>query len=163
FGVSGALANAAKESSKITSFFGSKNASIGVSVSDFLDNSNPLSEFAGGFSANLDKEETMSIVLCEKINQLREDLLKNAQIFTAFEYNKRWTVYEYFVRLDNGDGKMQASEEAANVVYVSPKSYTAKWIRALAKSYLYNESFPLSRCDRHQKHKRLVDNEDIAL
>ncbi|CAG8691991.1 3918_t:CDS:1, partial [Ambispora gerdemannii] len=77
---------------------------------------------------NLDKEETMSVVLCEKINQLQEDLLKNAQIFIVFKYNKWRAVYEYFVQLDNGDGKMQASEEAANVVYVSPKPYTAKWI-----------------------------------
>lgn len=163
FGVSGVLANAAKESSKITSFFGSENASVSVLVSGFSDNNNPLSEFVGGSSANLDKKETMSVVLSEKINQLREDLLKNAQIFTAFEYNKRRTVYEYFVRLDNGVGKMQASEEAANVVYISPKPYTAKWIRALAKYYLFYESFPLSQCGRHQKHKRLIDDEDIAL
>ncbi|CAG8687359.1 8415_t:CDS:1, partial [Ambispora gerdemannii] len=43
-----------------------------------------------------------------------------------FEYNKWRAVYKYFVRLDNGNGKIQISEEAANVVYVSPKSYTAK-------------------------------------
>ncbi|RHZ55154.1 hypothetical protein Glove_420g89 [Diversispora epigaea] len=120
----------AKETSKITSFFES-------SIQNGSEN---------------ESDETS--ILGDIIIKLREDLLKNGKIFTAFEFNEQRAVYEYF---------MKANEDAANIVYISPKKYTSKRIRFLGKFYLLNKSFPVSYHGKHSKCKRLIDAEDIAL
>src|SRR6266487_2621305 len=58
---------------------------------------------------------------------------------------------------------MKASQEAADIVYIAPTSCTAKKIHFLAKFYLQYKSFLLSNHGQHQKYKRLIDDEDIAL
>lgn len=142
FGVSGMLANAAKKTHKITNFFGPT-----------AESSTSVSSASSGFSNKLDGE----------ITQLREDLLKNGRVLTALEYNERRAVYEYLMRLDNGHGKIKASQEAANMVYISPRPHRSKRIRSVANFYLNHKSFPLSHRGQHQKYKRLIDDEDIAL
>ena len=81
----------------------------------------------------------------------------------VFEYNRQRAVYEYLTWLNNGCGKMKASEEAMQIVYIISKPYTAKWIRSLAKFYLNHQSFPVSCRGKHQKYHRLVNDEDVAL
>ncbi|CAG8657828.1 5709_t:CDS:1, partial [Ambispora gerdemannii] len=102
FGASGMLATAAKETHKITNFFGPMAGS-----------STLVSSASSGVSNKLDDE----------IIQLREDLLKNGRVLTALEYNERRAVYEYLMRLDNDHGKMKASQETANMVYISPRPH----------------------------------------
>ncbi|CAG8503577.1 10811_t:CDS:2, partial [Scutellospora calospora] len=85
------------------------------------------------------ESEDRHFELGDVITQLQENLLKNEKTFSAFEYNERRAVYEYFVRLYDGHGKLKASEAAAHI------------------------SFPLSHRSRHQKYKRLVDDKDVAL
>ncbi|CAG8652896.1 7579_t:CDS:2, partial [Scutellospora calospora] len=58
---------------------------------------------------------------------------------------------------------MKASEAAAHIVYVNPNPYKYKRVRFLGNFFLRHESFPLSHRSRHQKYKRLVDDEDVAL
>ncbi len=84
-------------------------------------------------------------------------------MLTVFEYNRQRAVYEYLTQLNNSYGKMKASEETMRMVYIISKSYTAKWIRSLAKFYLNHKSFPVSYHGKHQKYERLVDDEDVAL
>ncbi|KAF0499196.1 hypothetical protein F8M41_020476 [Gigaspora margarita] len=50
------------------------------------------------------------------VAQLREDLLKNEKVFTAFEYNKKQAIYEYFIRLYEGHRKLKASKIVAGIV-----------------------------------------------
>ena len=102
-------------------------------------------------------------ILCERIAQLRDDLIKNGKMLTVFEYNRQRAVYEYLIRVNDGNGKMKASEEVTQMVYIISKPYTAKWIRSMAKFYLNHQSFPVSCRGKHQKYHRLVDDEDIAL
>jgi hypothetical protein len=146
FGTSGTLANAAKKTHQITNFFGTISEVSGGSASSLVSSSGPMRVSNSSVQADKNDIETASIIaLHNKITQLREDLLKNVQVFTAFEYNERRAVYEYFIRIDDGNGKMKASEEAAHMVYISPRPYTAKRIRSLAKHYLEYNSFPISR------------------
>ncbi|CAG8641719.1 2580_t:CDS:2 [Cetraspora pellucida] len=65
--------------------------------------------------------------------------------------------------LDSGIGKMKASEEAACIICISSKLYTAQRTRFLAEFYLYHGSFLTSQHGKHQKCKQLIDNEDVAL
>ncbi|CAG8749114.1 12775_t:CDS:2, partial [Acaulospora morrowiae] len=97
FSPSSILANSAKENHKITSYFGTVEFSVMSSVSSM-----PLV-----YSEKLDNN-----MLCKKIAQLQETLLKNRQIFTAIEYNERRAVYKYFIQLNDGNNKLKANEEA---------------------------------------------------
>ncbi|RHZ73404.1 hypothetical protein Glove_231g8 [Diversispora epigaea] len=159
FDASGTLINAAKETHKITSFFRSTvgfsdNLATG-SLNTYSVSLVPSTHLE--FSTEQDEDETISIALYE------EDLLKNRQVFTAIEYNERQAVYEYFIRLSDSCGKINASQEAANMVYISPKPHKSKKICILAKFYMHHKSFPLDNRGYFQKHKRFIDNEDIAL
>ncbi|CAG8593682.1 7845_t:CDS:2 [Cetraspora pellucida] len=82
--------------------------------------------------------EVLPIMAYEGINQFHEYLVKNKCLITASEYNEYRAVYEYLVLLESR--------------YRKKKQY-----------YLYHGLFPLSQHSKHQKHKRLVDNEDIAM
>jgi len=148
FGTSGSLSKAAKGTHKITNFFTSgSSASSATSTHTF----STSTSFESSALSVADKDG-MEAILCERVAQLRNELLENGQIFTAFEYNRRRAVYEYLIRL-NDNGKMKASQKAANMVYIAPMSCTAKKIHFLAKFYLQNESFPLSNRGQHQKYK----------
>src|SRR6266540_123016 len=119
------------------------------SPSSFLSPSpSPFPTLPGSLSK---KDE--SLMLCERIAQLRNDLLNNRKMLTVFEYNRQRAVYEYLTRLNNGYGKMKASEEATRIVYIISKPYTAKWIRSLAKFYLNHKSFSVSYHGKHQKYE----------
>lgn len=189
FGASGTLINAAKGTSKITDFFEPSTlaaptylalqlASPAYSTSTKLNRDKDESEVSNedkSEDSDEDKSEDSDdcggddsgeegrFELGDIIAQLQENLLKNEKTFSAFEYNERRAVYEYFVRLYDGYGKLKASEAAVRVVYVNPNPYKYKRVRFLGNFFLRHESFPLSHRGRHQKCKRLVDDEDVAL
>ncbi|RHZ62047.1 hypothetical protein Glove_344g94 [Diversispora epigaea] len=129
-----------------------------------------LNEFAGASSNGYVNEPTISflispmpsnslaemdenLILSERIVQLQCDLLRNRKTLTAFEYNRQRAIYKYFIQLNDSNGKMKSSEEAANIVYINPKLYTAKWIHSLIKFFLNYNSFPISNRNKYQKYK----------
>src|SRR6266498_2053016 len=124
-------------------------SSLSPSPSSF---SSPLPSPFPTLPRSLSKKDE-SLMLCERIVQLRNDLLNNGKMLTVFEYNRQRAVYEYLTWLNNGYGKMKASKEATQIVYIISKPYTAKWIRSLAKFYLNHKSFPVSYRDKHQKYE----------
>ncbi|CAG8590614.1 4906_t:CDS:2, partial [Cetraspora pellucida] len=182
FGTSSILANAARGTSKITSFFRSPtsassmySASLASSVTPMysaslssvtpiyptitrFDNNEDISEDSDD-SGSGNGSEDASVALEDIIAQLQKDLLNNEKTFTVFEYNER-RVYEYFVWLYDGHGKMKVSKIIASIVYISPKPYKYKRICFLGEFYLRHECFPVSYRGQHQKCKRLIDDED---
>ncbi|CAG8624728.1 23269_t:CDS:1, partial [Cetraspora pellucida] len=183
---SGILANATRGTSKITSFFGSPTlassmylASLASSVTPMysaslssvtpiyptvtrFDNNEDISEDSDDGSGG-NNSEGASVALGNIIAQLQEDLLNNEKTFTAFEYNEWQVVYEYFVQLYNGYGKIKVSEIATSIVYVSPNPYKYKKIHFFGEFYLHHECFPVFYHGQHQKCKRLIDDEDMTL
>ena len=65
-------------------------------------------------------------MLCERIAQLRDDLIKNGKMLMVFEYNRQRAIYEYLIRVNDGNEKMKASEEVTQMVYIILKPYTTK-------------------------------------
>ena len=56
---------------------------------------------------------------------------------TVTEYNKKRAIFEYLTRLDdNGKGKMKASTEAVQLVFIGGGSYKARSIRYWANYWL---------------------------
>ncbi|RHZ47546.1 hypothetical protein Glove_578g40 [Diversispora epigaea] len=128
---------------KTTYYRKSADLSAGGSSSGFVNESTGSSLVSPTLPGSLD-ETNKDSTLCERIIQLQNVLLKNEKTLTAFEYNRQRAVYEYLIRLNNGNRKIKFSEEAAHMVYIVSKPYTAKWIRSLAKFYLDYKSFPVS-------------------
>ncbi|RIB05318.1 hypothetical protein C2G38_2219929 [Gigaspora rosea] len=154
FGVFGTLTSAAKGIQKISNFF---EPSFTLPIHSAL-----WSACSDNGESDNNREEA-SYELGDVIAQLQEDLIKNEKTLNAFEYNERRAVYTYFTRLYDGHGKLKASENAARIVYINPNPYKYKRIRFLGNFYLRHESFLFSYHGRHQKCKRLVDDEDVAL
>ncbi|CAG8756618.1 6245_t:CDS:2, partial [Cetraspora pellucida] len=75
-----------------------------------------------------DNSKETSYELGDVIAQLQKDLLKNKKAFTAFEYNKRRAVYEYFIRLYDSHEKLKASKIAVGIVYINSGPYKSKRI-----------------------------------
>ena len=159
--------NAAERMQKITNFFKPNNKPKLVHVS--LVNLeelvfNPFFESIAQLQENLSNlEELEPNLIFESIIQLQEDLLKNVQTFIAFKYNIWQAIYEYLIKVNNSTRKIVSSEAAANMVYIFLKSYTARRIYFLAKFYLQYWSFSIQHHGWHQKHKWLVDDENVAL
>ncbi|KAF0547896.1 dde family endonuclease [Gigaspora margarita] len=102
--------------------------------------------------------EALLVMLYEEISQLQKYLMKNGCTIIGFEYNEHQAVYEYLVLLEDGNEK-----EKVRSSYITPKPYTARKIRFLAKYYLHHRTFQFLYYGKYQKHKQLVDNEDIAM
>ncbi|CAG8776874.1 15252_t:CDS:1, partial [Racocetra fulgida] len=83
----------------------------------------------------------------------------------ANEYNKLKAIYEYFqlIILDEYKNKYEiASQEAANKVYIKPKSDKKRTIRNWANTWLENNvSFPISKQGKHPKKNSLIENLEI--
>ncbi len=82
---------------------------------------------------------------------------------SVIEYNKKKVIFEYLQRLDeNGKGKMDASMEAAKIVFINAGSYKAIIIRKWATYWLKIGCLLSIYHGKHQKTIRLIDEEDIA-
>ncbi|RHZ73190.1 hypothetical protein Glove_232g30 [Diversispora epigaea] len=103
FGTSGTLSNAAKGTSKIINFWGNKKSLSGFGSRSLASNScisEPFAPSSSLISPTLSKslaETDDNSILCERILQLWDDLLKNGKILTASEYNRQCAVYEYLI------------------------------------------------------------------
>src|SRR6266498_245972 len=130
-------------------------------------NNTPSPDIADEFSEILNNgnEEggwTFKITL-QKINILRTELEKSHKKMFIIEYNKKRAIFEYLQRLDkNNRGKMDASMEAAKIVFINAGSYKATIIRKWAAYWLKTGHLPPVYQGKHQKTVRLIDDEDIA-
>ncbi|CAI2179702.1 1895_t:CDS:2 [Funneliformis geosporum] len=75
-------------------------------------------------------EEQNPLDLSEKIEDLKIELKEPQKSLTMAEYTKKWAIFEYLIKLDdNGKGKMKASMESAQLVFVEGTAYKARSIR----------------------------------
>jgi hypothetical protein len=101
--------------------------------------------------------------ISERIESLRIELQETQKKLSVSEFNKKRAIFEYLRRLDDdGKGKVKASKEAAQLVFIESAPYRARTIRYWANYWLQNNHFPISRQGKHQKTIRLIDDEDIA-
>ena len=99
----------------------------------------------------------------QKVSTLKIELEKSHKKMSVIEYNKKKAIFEYLQRLDeNGKGKMDASMEAAKIVFINAGSYKATMIRKWAAYWLKTGRLPPVYHGKHQKTIRLIDDEDIA-
>ena len=72
--------------------------------------------------------------------------------------------FKYLRRLSNNDGKgkIKASVEIAQAVFIENTQYKARIIRYWTKYWLQYNHLPISRQGKHQKTIRLIDDEDIV-
>ncbi|RHZ80240.1 hypothetical protein Glove_138g30 [Diversispora epigaea] len=97
----------------------------------------------------------------EKIDILKNELINCSDI--NIEYNKKHAIFEYLKHLDNnGKGKLKASKEAVQLIFLESISHKSYLIRKWAKYWLKYNTLPLSLRRKHQKIFRLVDDEDIV-
>ncbi|PKB92116.1 hypothetical protein RhiirA5_387884 [Rhizophagus irregularis] len=112
----------------------------------------------------MEDEEQNHLDLNKRIENLRIELKKQQSSLNVTEYNKKRAIFEYLRRLSDNDGKgkIKASVEAAQVVFIENTQYKARIIRYWAKYWLQYNHLPISRQGKHQKTIRLIDDEDIA-
>ena len=112
---------------------------------------------------DMDGEEWNQLDIGEKINNLKTELRKQQKILMVIDYNKKHTIYEYLKRLDeNKKGKMKASKEAAQLIFIDCLPYRARTIQYWANFWLQHNYLPMSCQEKHKKTIRLIDNEDIV-
>ena len=79
------------------------------------------------------------------------------------EYNKKRAIFEYLKKYVNENKrKVNASVEAAELIYIEHIPGKSKFIRYLASYWLRTNLLPVSQRGKHQKTVRLIDDEDIA-
>src|SRR5436190_56074 len=146
YGPSGSFTKAAKRTAKITTYL---NKPTPDDLTDVLDDA--------------ENERWNKLVLNKKIKNLKIELQKQQKELTVTEYNKKRAIYEYLRRLDeNGRGKLKASNEAAELVYIEHAPFKARSIQYWANYWLQHNCLPVSRQGKHQKTIRLIDDEDVA-
>ncbi len=84
----------------------------------------------------------------------------NKKNLSAFEYLHYWIIYEYFLCLNNGFNKVEASISIASKLY-QKGSYQAKNICAWVKYWIENKSLLISKQGCYKKIKSLIDDEDL--
>jgi hypothetical protein len=109
------------------------------------------------------EEQNNKVNIKERLEHLKIELKEKQKSLTVIEYNKKRAIFEYLKRLDdNGKGKVKASIEAAQLVFIESAPYKARSIRYWASYWLQYNHLPISRQGKHQKTLRLIDDEDIA-
>ena len=94
---------------------------------------------------------------------LRTELEKSHKKMSIIEYNKKRAIFEYLQRLDkNNRRKMDASMEAAKIVFINAGSYKATIICKWAAYWLKTDHLPPVYQGKHQKTVQLIDDENIA-
>jgi hypothetical protein len=148
YGPSGCFTKAAKGTAKISTFI-NIHRSVPIDFEEILD--------------DMEDEEQNPLDLSEKIEDLKIELRERQKSLTAVEYTKKRAIFEYLIRLDgNGKGKMKASMESAQLVFIEGAPYKARSIRYWAKYWLQYNHLPVSHQGKHKKTIRLIDDEDIA-
>ena len=97
------------------------------------------------------------------IKALKEELEGHHNKMKVNEYNKKRAIFEYLKLLDkNGAGKVKASLNAAQMVFIDGGVWKARQIRYWANYWLFHNALPTSFQGKHQKSIRLIDDEDVA-
>ena len=98
-----------------------------------------------------------------RIKALKEELEGHHNKMKVNEYNKKRAIFEYLKLLDkNGVGKVKASLNAAQMVFIDGGAWKARQIRYWANYWLLHNALPASLQGKHQKSIRLIDDEDVA-
>src|SRR5207253_1863050 len=80
-----------------------------------------------------------------KIKTLKKELESHHNKMKVNEYNKKRAIFEYLKLLDkNGGGKMKASINVAQMVFVDGGVWKARQIRYWAKYWLFHNALPIS-------------------
>ena len=138
WGPNGIYTVAASNTKNITEYFlPAKDSSNNTPSPDIAD------EFSGILNnGNEEGGWTFKITL-QKINILRTELEKSHKKMSIIEYNKKRAIFEYLQRLDkNNRGKMDASMEAAKIVFINAGSYKATIIRKWVAYWLKTGHLP---------------------
>ncbi|OAD75878.1 hypothetical protein PHYBLDRAFT_142862 [Phycomyces blakesleeanus NRRL 1555(-)] len=99
-------------------------------------------------------------MISDKLNPLLgsdNQLIKSA----LFEDTKQIVLRDYFRRLLENSGKIEASERAAELMWDSPSKYCGAKVRAWAKEFLELGGIPGHQQDKHDKRSSIVDDEDL--
>ena len=148
YGPSGSFTKAAKGTIKILTLM-NKHRSTPIDFEEVLD--------------DMEDEDQNPFNLNEKIENLKVELKNQQKSMTVAEYNKKRAIFEYLTRLDdNGKGKMKASTEAVQLVFIGGGPYKARSIRYWANYWLQYNHLPVNHQGKHKKTIRLIDDEDIA-
>ncbi|CAB4406774.1 unnamed protein product [Rhizophagus irregularis] len=135
-----------------------------MKISTFMNRNQTIPDDFVEVLDDLDEEEQNQLNIDERIKNLKTELGEQQKILTVTEYNKKRAIYEYLKRLDeNGKGKMKASKEAAQLIFIDCAPNRARSIQYWANFWLQNNHLPMSRQGKHQKTIRLIDDEDIAV
>ncbi|RGB24522.1 hypothetical protein C1646_772973, partial [Rhizophagus diaphanus] len=80
------------------------------------------------------------------------------------EYNYKRAIFEYLTLLNNnnGRGKVDISLTVVQKIYIDGGVWKARKIRYFTKYWLLNNKLPESKCRKHQKTIRVIDDEDVA-
>ncbi len=73
----------------------------------------------------------------ERIESLKVEFKEKQKKLSVSEFNKKWAIFEYLRRLnDDGNGKVKASKEAVQLVFIESASYRAWTIRYWANYWI---------------------------
>jgi len=79
---------------------------------------------------DIDEEEWNQHNINKRIKNLKIELKEQQKTLTVIEYNKKYAIYEYLNRLDkNGKGKVKASKEVVQFVFIDCVPYRARSIQ----------------------------------
>jgi len=144
--------------SKITRFFPTQ-SNVDDAITRLDQNIETESE-----QSESDKEDLYEInKINAKIKALKEELEGHHNKMKVNKYNKKRAIFEYLKLLDkNGAGKVKASLNAAQMVFIDGGVWKARQIQYWVNYWLLNNALPASFQGKHQKTIRLIDDEDVA-
>ncbi|CAB4429570.1 unnamed protein product [Rhizophagus irregularis] len=92
------------------------------------------------------------------------ELEKQYNQLTVVEYNYKRTIFEYLTLLNNNNrrGRIDISLKVTQKIFIDGGVWKARKILYLTKYWLLNNKLPESRCRKHQKTIRIIDDEDVA-
>ncbi|POG61994.1 hypothetical protein GLOIN_2v1785920 [Rhizophagus irregularis DAOM 181602=DAOM 197198] len=159
YGPNGTLTKAAAGTEKITNFFKISSTQV---TNPQLSRADTLEVFSSDSESEVVNPYIYKIT--EKIKNLKKQLEKQHNQLTVDEYNYKRAIFEYLTLLNNNNGhrKIDISLEVAQKIFIDGGVWKAKKIRYLTKYWLLNNKLPESRCGKHQKTIRIIDDEDVA-
>ncbi|PKY17193.1 hypothetical protein RhiirB3_429742 [Rhizophagus irregularis] len=129
--------------------FFTKAAKGTIKISTFMNNKLIPDDFEDVLD-DMDEEKQNQLDVGERIENLKTDLKEKQKILTAAEYNKKCAIYEYLKRLgENGKGKMKASKEAIQLIFIDCAPYRARliqyWVKMLTVTVILRHSVICNR------------------
>ncbi len=101
---------------------------------------------------DIDEEEWNQHNINKRIKNLKIELKEQQKTLTVIEYNKKYAIYEYLNRLDkNGKGKVKASKEVVQFVFIDCVPYRARSIQYQANFWLQYNHLLVNHQEKHQK------------